>query len=66
MIFGEDVGRKYEATNGRSGERKVRTHRAGSQRVRGATLVMSFVNTLSVACGLFPRRVFPESLALGP
>lgn len=42
MIFREDFGRKYEASNGRSGERKVRTRRAGSQRVRGATLVISF------------------------
>jgi hypothetical protein len=32
---------------------------------RGATLVRRFGETLSVACGLFPPRVFPESLALG-
>jgi hypothetical protein len=30
MIFREDFGCKYGASNGRTGERKVRTHRAGS------------------------------------
>ena len=67
MIFREDFGCQYEASNGRTGERKVRTHRAGSavgtrSDAREELRQHAFRSLRTLAVQGFPRIVVFEVL----